>query len=139
MEGKSWSTQQNQATSQFYRVITDNQVPYHVYGGQQDNSAIGIASRTNDRGIDWKDWYSVAGGESAFIAFDPDAPELIYGGTYQGNISTWSRTSRELLSGVWPIERKYVSESAIVSNNALIYQTIVELRRSDVLGFENRK
>ena len=93
--GKSWSTQQNQATSQFYRVITDNQVPYHVYGGQQDNSAIGIASRTNDGGIDWKDWYSVDGGESAFIAFDPDAPELIYGGTYQGNISTWSRTSRE--------------------------------------------
>ena len=64
-------------------------------GGQQDNSAIGIASRTNDGGIDWKDWYSVAGGESAFIAFDPDAPELVYGGTYQGNISTWSRTSRE--------------------------------------------
>ena len=93
--GKSWSTQQNQATSQFYRVITDNLVPYNVYGGQQDNSAIGIASRTNDKGIDWKDWYSVAGGESAFIAFDPDAPELVYGGTYQGNISTWSRTSRE--------------------------------------------
>ena len=93
--GKSWSTQQNQATSQFYRVITDNLVPYNVYGGQQDNSAIGIASRTNDKGIDWKDWYSVAGGESAFIAFNPDAPELVYGGTYQGNISTWSRTSRE--------------------------------------------
>ena len=70
-------------------------MPYNVYGGQQDNSAIGIASRTNDGGIDWKDWYSVAGGESAFIAFDPDAPELVYGGTYQGNISTWSRTSRE--------------------------------------------
>ena len=93
--GKSWSTQQNQPTSQFYRVITDNLVPYNVYGGQQDNSAIGIASRTNDSGIDWKDWYSVAGGESAFIAFDPDAPELVYGGTYQGNISTWSRKSRE--------------------------------------------
>ena len=93
--GKSWSTQQNQATSQFYRVITDNLVPYNIYGGQQDNSAIGIASRTNDAGIDWKDWYSVAGGESAFIAFNPDAPELVYGGTYQGNISTWSRTSRE--------------------------------------------
>ena len=48
--GKSWSTQRNQPTSQFYRVITDNQVPYHVYGGQQDNSAIGIASRTYDQG-----------------------------------------------------------------------------------------
>ena len=93
--GKSWSTQQNQVTSQFYRVITDNQVPYHVYGGQQDNSAIGIASRTNDGGIDWKDWYSVAGGESAFIAFDPDNPETVYGGTYQGNISKWTKASKE--------------------------------------------
>ena len=92
--GKSWSTQQNQSTAQFYRVITDNLVPYNVYGGQQDNSAIGIASRTNDAGIDWKDWYSVAGGESAFIAFDPNNPETIYGGTYQGNISKWTKTSR---------------------------------------------
>nr|WP_299384192.1 glycosyl hydrolase [Allomuricauda sp.] len=92
--GKSWSTQQNQATAQFYRVITDNLVPYNVYGGQQDNSAIAIASRTNDQGIDWKDWYSVAGGESAFIAFDPDNPETVYGGTYQGNISKWTKSSR---------------------------------------------
>ncbi|NAS12883.1 VPS10 domain-containing protein [Poritiphilus flavus] len=92
--GKSWSTQKNQATSQFYRVITDNLVPYNVYGGQQDNSAIAIASRTNDQGIDWKDWYSVAGGESAFIAFDPDNPETVYGGTYQGNISKWTKASR---------------------------------------------
>lgn len=92
--GKSWSTQQNQSTSQFYRVIADNQVPYNVYGGQQDNSAIAIASRTNDAGIDWKDWYSVAGGESAFIAFDPDNPETVYGGTYQGNISKWTKSSR---------------------------------------------
>lgn len=94
-DGKSWSTQQNQSTAQFYRVITDNLVPYNVYGGQQDNSAIAIASRTNDRGIDWKDWYSVAGGESAFIAFDPDNPETVYGGTYQGNISKWTKSSRE--------------------------------------------
>lgn len=93
--GISWSSQQNQPTSQFYRVITDNLVPYHVYGGQQDNSAIGIASRTNDAGIDWKDWYSVAGCESAYLAFDPDNPEIIYGGCYQGIIEKWSRNSAE--------------------------------------------
>ena len=91
--GTSWSTQQNQSTAQFYRVITDNLVPYNIYGGQQDNSAIAIASRTNDAGIDWKDWYSVAGGESAFIAFDPYNPATVYGGTYQGNISKWTKTS----------------------------------------------
>ena len=91
--GKSWSSQQNQPTSQFYRVITDHQVPYHVYGGQQDNSAIGIASRTYDEGIDWKDWYSVAGCESAFLAFDPDDPQVVFGGCYQGIIERWYRNT----------------------------------------------
>lgn len=93
--GTSWSTQTNQNTAQFYRVITDNLVPYNVYGGQQDNSTVAIASRTNDAGIDWKDWYAVAGGESAFLAFDPDNPITIYGGTYQGNLDKWDAKSRE--------------------------------------------
>ena len=93
--GRSWSSQRNQPTAQFYRVITDNLVPYNVYGGQQDNSAIAIASRTNDMGIDWKDWYSVAGCESAYLAFDPDNPEHIFGGCYQGIIEKWVAASRE--------------------------------------------
>ena len=92
--GKSWSTQQNQPTSQFYRVIADAQVPYHVYGGQQDNSAIGIKSRDQDRGIDWKDWYSVSGCESAFLAFDPKNPRVVYGGCYQGIIQRWNRATK---------------------------------------------
>ncbi len=93
--GKSWSTQQNQPTSQFYRVNTDNLVPYNVYGGQQDNSAIAIASRTNGRGIGWKDWYSVAGCESAYAAFDPDNPFVVYGGCYQGIIEKWDKATGE--------------------------------------------
>ncbi|MEJ2584480.1 MAG: glycosyl hydrolase, partial [Robiginitalea sp.] len=94
-KGASWSTQQNQPTAQFYRVITDNLFPYHVYGGQQDNSAIAILSRTNDNGIDWKDWYSVAGCESAYLAFDPDNPEIVFGGCYQGIIEKWVKAIRE--------------------------------------------
>tara|TARA_R110002167_G_scaffold163242_8_gene359989 strand:- start:7074 stop:10223 length:3150 start_codon:yes stop_codon:yes gene_type:complete len=93
--GASWSSQDNQPTAQFYRVITDNLVPYNIYGGQQDNSAIAIASRTNDQGIDWKDWYSVSGCESAFLAFDPNKPENVFGGCYQGIIEKWVRASRE--------------------------------------------
>tara|TARA_X000000950_G_scaffold222514_1_gene268000 strand:+ start:87 stop:2285 length:2199 start_codon:yes stop_codon:yes gene_type:complete len=92
--GKSWSTQQNQPTAQFYRVIADEQVPYHVYGGQQDNSAIGIKSRDQDRGIDWKDWYSVSGCESAFLAFNPKSPRVVYGGCYQGIIERWDRATQ---------------------------------------------
>ena len=91
--GTSWSTQENQPTAQFYRVITDNLVPYNVYGGQQDNSAISIKSRTNGFGIDWKDWHSVAGCESAFLAFDPDNPEHVYGGCYQGIIERFVSSS----------------------------------------------
>src|SRR6056300_85741 len=114
--GASWSTQQNQPTAQFYRVIADAQVPYHVYGGQQDNSAIGIKSRDGDSGIDWKDWYSVAGCESAFLAFDPFNPEVVYGGCYQGIIERWHRATKsgkeikeypELALGNVPKDFKY--------------------------------
>ena len=92
--GMSWSSQQYQPTAQFYRVITDNLVPYNVYGGQQDNTSVAIASRTRDGGIDWKDWYAVAGCESAYLAFDPDNPEFVYGGCYQGIIEKWVKASR---------------------------------------------
>lgn len=93
--GESWSSQENQPTAQFYRVITDNLVPYNIYGGQQDNSAIAIASRTNGRSIGWKDWYSVAGCESAYLAFDENNPSIIYGGCYQGIIEQWVKASNE--------------------------------------------
>lgn len=93
--GKSWSTQQNQPTAQFYRVIADRQFPYWVYGGQQDNTSVMIASRTTGPGIGWQDWAPGPGGESAFIAFDPDKPDLVYGGSYQGNISVLDKKTGE--------------------------------------------
>jgi photosystem II stability/assembly factor-like uncharacterized protein len=93
--GNSWSSQRNQPTGQFYRVIADNQFPYHIYGGQQDNSTVAIPSRTNSDGIDWKDWYAVSGCESGFIALDPDDPSEIYGGCYQGYISLYDETTKE--------------------------------------------
>ena len=87
--GKTWSTQNNQPTAQFYRVITDNRFPYFVYGGQQDNSTVAISSQTQGGGIGIRDWYPVAGGESAFIAFDPDNPKKVYGTSIQGFMDVW--------------------------------------------------
>ena len=55
--GNSWSTIYNQLTSQFYHVITDNRFPYHVYGTQQDNSAICVPSMTHKGAIPWTDCY----------------------------------------------------------------------------------
>ena len=93
--GASWSTQDNQPTAQFYRVIADKQFPYSIYGGQQDNSSVMIVNQTTGPGIGWKDWSAGPGGESAFIAFDPENPDLIYGGSYQGNISVLDKKTGE--------------------------------------------
>jgi photosystem II stability/assembly factor-like uncharacterized protein len=84
--GKSWSTQDNQPTAQFYRVNVDNLFPYRVYGGQQDNTSVVISSRNNYIGLTEKDWFIGPGCESAFIVFDPNNPVLLYGGCYQGLI-----------------------------------------------------
>lgn len=93
--GESWSTQENQPTSQFYRVNADRRFPYYVYGGQQDNSSVVIASRTTDGGIDWKDWYEGPGCESAYLAFDKDAPRYVYGGCYQGIIEEFDQEAKQ--------------------------------------------
>ncbi len=85
--GKSWSTQSNMPTAQFYRINVDNQFPYRIYGGQQDNSSVSIASRElGSGGITTASWAASAGGESAFLAFDPDDPKYVFGGSYQGTI-----------------------------------------------------
>ena len=93
--GKSWSTLNNQPTAQFYRVNTDNVFPYKVYGGQQDNTSLIIASRTNGGGITERDWTTGAGCESAWMAFDPGDPSLVYGGCYQGYIEVLDTKTRE--------------------------------------------
>jgi len=78
-KGKTWSTQSNMPTAQFYRINVDNQFPYRIYGGQQDNTSVSIASRElGSGGISNASWTSSAGGESAFLAFDPND----YGSAY---------------------------------------------------------
>lgn len=85
--GETWSTQDNMPTGQFYRINVDNQFPYRIYGGQQDNSTVAIAHREFAAyGISTDSWAPSAGGESAFLAFDPDAPRYVMGGSYLGTI-----------------------------------------------------
>ncbi|MBK8701204.1 MAG: glycosyl hydrolase [Saprospiraceae bacterium] len=84
---KSWSSQDNMPTAQIYRINVDNEFPYNIYGGQQDNSSIKIAHRElGSRSITPESWTYSAGGESAFLAFDPDKPTHVLGGSYQGTI-----------------------------------------------------
>jgi photosystem II stability/assembly factor-like uncharacterized protein len=95
-EASTWSTERNQATGQFYRVNADNRFPYYVYGGQQDDGSVMIASRnTAGDNIGEKDWTFSAGGESAFLAFDPNNPRYVMGGSYQGTIDVLDQESKE--------------------------------------------
>lgn len=89
--GKTWSSIMNQPTAQFYRAITDNQKPFRIYGGQQDNTTVAIASRSPYRGIGVEDYFDAGGGESAHLAFDPDDPKLIYATSINGTLTEYDR------------------------------------------------
>ena len=85
--GETWSTQANMPTVQIYRINADNQWPYNIYGGQQDNSSVRIPTLAHGAsGITERHWVPSAGGESAFLAFDPEDPRYVMGGSYLGTI-----------------------------------------------------
>jgi photosystem II stability/assembly factor-like uncharacterized protein len=102
--GRTWSTQGNQPTAQFYRVSTDNDFPYRLLGGQQDNTAVRIRSRSAlGSAIGGRDWEPTAGGESGHIAAKPDDPDIVVGGSYGGLLRVVNHRSGEQRSiDVWP-------------------------------------
>jgi photosystem II stability/assembly factor-like uncharacterized protein len=101
--GKTWTRQDSQPTAQFYHVITDNQFPYRVYGAQQDNTTVSIASRSDGGMIGREDWYEVGGCESGYIAPSPADPNIVYAGCYGGHISRFDRrTGQEQEVNAWP-------------------------------------
>jgi photosystem II stability/assembly factor-like uncharacterized protein len=92
---QNWSRQDNMPTAQMYRINTDNQFPYRIYGGQQDNTSLVINSLALGRGsITQEHWNYSAGGESAFLAFDPDDPRYVMGGSYLGTIEVLDTKSQ---------------------------------------------
>jgi photosystem II stability/assembly factor-like uncharacterized protein len=78
--GATWSSWYNQPTAQFYHVITDNQFPYWVYGGQQESGSAGVCSRGPLGQITFRDWHPVGVEEYGYVAPDPLNPNIIYGG-----------------------------------------------------------
>src|SRR5215212_7838294 len=93
--GRSW-TEQDQPTAQFYRVTLDNDFPYNVYGAQQDNSTVRIASRTTAGGIGTSDWYDVGGGESGWVAPSPKDSNIVFAGSYGGLTTRYDKRTGQL-------------------------------------------
>jgi len=78
--GETWSSWYNQPTAQFYHVITDDQFPYNVYGGQQESGSAMVSSRGGDGQITFREWHPVGSDEYGYVAPDPLNPNIVYGG-----------------------------------------------------------
>ena len=86
--GKSW-TREFYPTAQIYRVTIDHHFPYFACGAQQDNTTICVPSK------DWKQMnvlggqygFAVGGGESGYVANDPNDPNVYYAGSYGGELT----------------------------------------------------
>ncbi len=103
--GKTWSTEHNQPTGQFYHVALDDQFPFHVYGAQQDEGSFEGPSAMPGGSIRPGAWHSVALGESTFVAPKPGDPDVTYGSDYytlmqRYNMKTGERRSVSPVAGL---------------------------------------
>ena len=99
--GDTWSSWYNQPTAQFYHVITDNQFPYWVYGGQQESGSVGISSRGRDGQITFRDWRPVGVEEYGYVAPDPLNPDIVFG----GKVTRYDRRTDQV-SNVGPVGQR---------------------------------
>jgi len=102
--GKTWSTQLNQPTAQFYHVSVDQRFPYYAYGAQQDNTSVAIASMDDEGAIVERDWYDVFPGECGFLIADPRDANIVYG-TSENLIGRFNKHTMQVqVISVWPID-----------------------------------
>lgn len=78
--GKTWSTQHNQPTAELYQVHVDDQFPYWLYAGQQDNTTIAVPSLppyphpAGPTGY----WMETGGCETGPAVPKPGDPDIVY-------------------------------------------------------------
>ncbi len=107
--GITWSSIYNQLTGQFYRIDTDSQYPYRIYGTQQDNTSIAVPSSSVWGAITLGDCIYPGTGESGFIAVHPNDHNIVYVGAVgsspggAGALQRYDhRTQQIQLVNVWP-------------------------------------
>ncbi|MFC3712915.1 hypothetical protein ACFOMD_10055 [Sphingoaurantiacus capsulatus] len=86
--GRTFSSMYNQPTAELYDVVVDNQIPYRLYGSQQDSSSISVLQRRLNNSLrPQQEWGYASGCETGPIALHPDHPEIVFGGCYGGHIN----------------------------------------------------
>jgi len=115
--GKTWQ-RVNLPIAQMYHVAVDNQVPYYVYGGRQDGDAYKGPSTARLEEFGWDPphtvWEATAGGECGFVIPDPVDPNIVWGGSYNGDLMRVDyRTGHIQTVHIWP-ESIYGSHAAAV-------------------------
>ena len=101
--GKTWSTEHNQPTGQFYHVNLDDQFPYHIYGAQQDEGSFEGPSAHNGGVVPLSAWHEVAYGESTYTVPQPGDSNITYGSGYYSIFVKHDRRTDEYRSvSPWP-------------------------------------
>ena len=84
--GATWVFSRDLPIGQFYRVAVDDQDPYRIFGGLQDNSSW-VGPSESWGGVETKDWTSLSGGDGFATFPDPRDPNVVYT-TIQGGYAT---------------------------------------------------
>ncbi len=93
--GTTWTHVNNLPITQFYAVCADRRLPYHVYGGLQDNGTWGGPSRTaNPAGILNEDWKRILGMDGFRCQVPPDDPFTVYAEGQYGQLHRVELPSR---------------------------------------------
>ncbi len=136
--GESW-TDQDYSTAQFYRVITTEHTPYHICGGQQDNSTACIPVRGWNhmaaRGPGNRSWYYAVGGcESGYVAPSPVDLNVFYAGCYGGSLSRFDMsTGAARAVNVWPENPMGQSSEDLVERVQWTFPIVFSHHDPDVL------
>ena len=88
--GKSWRFIGNLPVAQFYHINVDNEYPYNVYGGMQDNGSWrGPAYVWRAQGIRNSYWQEIAFGDGFDVVPDKDDNQMGYAMSQQGYVSRY--------------------------------------------------